>query len=392
MQHPALNPDVLLFPVENGYLTCDPATRQLHMLNPLAALIVELCDGSRSVDEVRALVGPLLPEGQASQVDNTIDEAAKIGVLRVNGSAGLAPHRDLTPDELADLAQKLRSEQGHILGAYLCQQRAAELAVNDADKWCYAGDLAHILGRRDDTRAAYERYLALEPDDAEVKLLLVALRDQPPPPRVPDECIQQLYQRFSSFYEKNVVGELSYEGPQHMGQILAPPLDGRPPLAMLDLGCGSGLAGVEFKRRTARMVGIDLSPEMVELARARNIYDRLDVAEITDWLARCEETFDLIVACDTLIYFGDLLLVVPAAAKLLRPGGIFAFTLERGERFPFHLADSGRYTHHPDHIREAAAKAGLRVERLEESFLRMEYGQEVTGLFAILVKDALAGL
>ena len=29
----------------------------LHQLNPVAALITELCDGSRSVEEIRALVG-----------------------------------------------------------------------------------------------------------------------------------------------------------------------------------------------------------------------------------------------------------------------------------------------------------------------------------------------
>jgi len=157
---------------------------------------------------------------------------------------------------------------------------------------------------------------------------------------------------------------------------------------VLDLGCGTGLAGMRLKPRARQMVGVDLSPEMIELARARNIYDRLDVAEITSWLEHGRDPFDLITACDSLIYFGNLREVVVAAAKRLNPGGVMALTLERGDRYPFHLTDSGRYAHHPDHIREVAAEAGLSVARLEEGYLRMEYGAEVTGLFAALLKES----
>jgi predicted TPR repeat methyltransferase len=135
------------------------------------------------------------------------------------------------------------------------------------------------------------------------------------------------------------------------------------------------------------MTGVDLSPEMIELARARNIYDRLEVAEITRWLGGNQDHFDLIVACDCLIYFGDLRQVVIPAAKRLAPGGVLAFTLERGDQYPFRLTDTGRYTHHAQHVREAAAEAGLDVARLEEAYLRMEYGEEVTGLFAILKNE-----
>jgi predicted TPR repeat methyltransferase len=60
--------------------------------------------------------------------------------------------------------------------------------------------------------------------------------------------------------------------------------------------------------------------------------------------------------------------------------------MERGETYPFRLTDTGRYAHHPDHVREAAAAAGLAVAWMEEAFLRMEYGVPVTGLFAVLKK------
>jgi len=61
--------------------------------------------------------------------------------------------------------------------------------------------------------------------------------------------------------------------------------------------------------------------------------------------------------------------------------------MELADRYPFSLTDTGRYAHHPDHVREAAAAAGLRVAAINEAFLRMEYGVPTTGLFAVLQKD-----
>ena len=382
MHNPALNPAIRLSPVENGYLAYDPAADRLHELNPVAALIVELCDGTRTIEEIRDLVKPLVPEGTSEEIDRWIQEGVQAGLFTAtNGSS--ASRQELSAKELAKLAKRLR-DRGKIQTAYLCQRRVTDLSPHDANAWSELGELAHILGYRDQTRAAYERYLELEPADAETKHLLVALRNEPPPPRAPDECIQQLYQRFSSFYEFNVCEELYYEAPQRLYDLLKTVFGDRQGLAVVDIGCGSGLAGLRLKALAACMVGVDLSPEMIELARARNIYDRLEIAEITQWLAAGRDHFDLIAACDCLIYFGDLRQVVIPGARRLAPGGVLAFTVERGGEYPFRLTDNGRYTHTAQHVREVAAEAGLEVARLDEGYLRMEYGEEVTGLFVAL--------
>jgi len=385
MHNPVLNPAVRLSPVENGYLAYDPTADRLHELNPIAALIVELCDGARTVEEVRQLMTPVLPEAAAAEeVDRWIAEGMQAGLLTWANGHSAGPQQ-LSAGELTKLAKRLRAG-GKIQTAYLCQRRATDLTPNDPHAWSELGELTHILGRRDQTRAAYEKYLDLVPDDEETKHLLFALRDQPPPPRASDKCIQQLYQRFSSFYEFNVCEELYYEAPQRLHDLLKAVVGDRQDLAVLDLGCGSGLAGLRLKPLAARMRGVDLSPEMIELARARNIYDQLEVAEITRWLGGHREHFDLVAACDCLIYFGDLRQVVIPVSERLERNGIFAFTLERGEQYPFQLTDTGRFTHHAQHVREVAAEAALHVEHLSEGYLRMEYGAEVTGLFVVLKK------
>jgi predicted TPR repeat methyltransferase len=97
------------------------------------------------------------------------------------------------------------------------------------------------------------------------------------------------------------------------------------------LGCGTGLAGAVFTPLATRLDGVDLSPAMIEKARARGIYDQLVVADLEDALAADGACYDLILAADTLVYLGDLAVVFEAARRRLSPEGYFLFTVEKAE-------------------------------------------------------------
>jgi len=385
MPNPIINPAILLSPVETGYVAYDPIGDKLHQLNPGAALLAELCDGTRSVDDLRALAGPFMPEGSVDAIDRWIDDAMTAGLLTWGGSVSAA-HREFSADELFDFASRLKS-CGKVQTAFLCLQKTVELKPDHTEAWYKLGDVAQSVGRRAEARIAYEKYLELEPGgDAELEQILVALRGEAPPERAPDRCIQQIYRDFAWHYDSQMREDLQYQGPERLLDVLMPVIGERRDLSILDIGCGSGLAGVALRPLARHLIGVDLSPEMLELARKRNIYDKLEVAEITEWLENTKDSFDVIACCDCLIYFGDLGRIVSAAGKRLKKDGGFVFSMERGDVHPFKLTDTGRYAHHPDHVREAAASAGLSVAELREAFLRMEYGVEVMGLYAALTK------
>lgn len=325
----ALNPHVLLSPVEDGYVAFDVVDEKLFELNPVAALIAELCDGSRSVDELTSLIRPHVPPEALDAIPQWLDQAETNGLLvRDHQCTDQTPAQDLSAEQLAGLADRLRDE-GKTQAAYLCQQQATELSSESSRYWRHLGELSHIVGKRENARGAYERYLQLEPDDAEIRHILVSLRNEATPKRVPDECIKQLYERFSTYYESNMVDELGYEGPQHLLEVIEQTIGDRRELRVLDLGCGTGLAGKVLRLFASRLVGVDLSEEMLDKSRARNIYDHLELGEITGWLSGTDETFDLITACDTFIYFGDLRQTIGPAKATLNPGGTIAFSVAK---------------------------------------------------------------
>jgi predicted TPR repeat methyltransferase len=379
----ALNPAVLLSIVADGYIAYDTDSNQFHELNPAAALLVELCDGKRTAQEIAELAAPLLPPDSDAAVFGYLEEAESAGLLVVQDATGAQSEvEELNSTTLVDLANSLRDE-GKVQAAYVCQQRAVELQPNDADLLRHLGELAHIVGKRDEAREAYQQYLDIEPNDAEIRHLLTSLRNEAAPDRVPDECIQQLYQRFSTFYESNMCDELGYQGPVHLGAVIEQAIGDRKGLRILDLGCGTGLAAQTVSPVADLLVGVDLSAEMLEQAKQRDIYTELHHSELTAFLSDLDRQFDLIIACDTFIYFGDLNRVLELAEKHLAPGGVIAFSVERDDDHnPFRLTDNGRYVHHPDHVSAVADRLDLVIVDQSTEFLRMEYGQEVEALYS----------
>src|SRR3954451_12089357 len=98
---------------------------------------------------------------------------------------------------------------------------------------------------------------------------------------------------------------------------------------MLDLGCGTGLAGAAFRAHVDWLIGVDLSPRMVEEARKKGLYDRLAVGDISPFLAgNAGRSAHLVIAADVFAYVADFANVCAAAARVLSDGGVFGFTVE----------------------------------------------------------------
>jgi tetratricopeptide (TPR) repeat protein len=181
MSCPVINPELLLAPSEEGYVVYHPRLDRIYRLNPVGALIAELCDGKRTPDLIHDLLDPVLPPESRVEIGRWIEQGLEAGLLTSAADAS-ASGSPLSAQELIALAEKLR-DQGKVLPAFICQLRATELDGENPSTWLKLGEFAHIVGRRDDSLLAYERYLELYPQDAEARHIVAALRGGATPSR-----------------------------------------------------------------------------------------------------------------------------------------------------------------------------------------------------------------
>jgi predicted TPR repeat methyltransferase len=128
---------------------------------------------------------------------------------------------------------------------------------------------------------------------------------------------------------------------------------------------------------------------MLAEARAKGIYDGLHLGDVVAHLQKHagQAPDDLLIAADTLNYLGDLAPLFAAAAVRLRPGGLFAFSVERLDGDGFRLCPSGRYVHGEVYLRRLAAAHGFAIAVFEEADIRSEAGAPERGMAWVLRCD-----
>ena len=187
--------------------------------------------------------------------------------------------------------------------------------------------------------------LARSLDAQKLHVLLSVKTNVAPPTQLPPGSISGLFDRYAEQFDQHLVEKLDYHVPEMIVEAVAGAE--RPEfLDILDLGCGTGLCGPLLRPMARTLVGVDASPEMTRKARARLVYDQLEIGDIVDVLKKSPIAFDLLVAADVLVYLGDLTPFFEAAVSALRPGGMLIFSVEGddGDRFRMQTA-TRRFSH-----------------------------------------------
>lgn len=140
-----------------------------------------------------------------------------------------------------------------------------------------------------------------------------------------------------------------------------------------DLGCGPGHVADYLHGRGAGVLGVDLSPGMIEEARRRYPDLQFDVADMRR-LPYEDHTFAAVVAMYSLIHFDDteLRLALTECHRVLNPEGILLAGFHRGreivhtEDFFGYRVDLDFRFFEPDEMITALAEAGFELERVVE--------------------------
>jgi predicted TPR repeat methyltransferase len=314
------------------------------------------------------------------------DDAAEASYRQ---ALALAPGSADARNNLANLLQR----RGRFAEALDHYEAAIAAAPGHAAAHSNYGTALYALHRAGDTMQASDKARAwaqAHPGNATARHVAAALTGTQADSRAPDDYVRSAFDMFAPSFEATLA-KLDYRAPQALDALLARVMPLPAPLeAVLDAGCGTGLAAPMLRPRAQRLDGVDLSPAMVERARARGLYDDLRVGELTADLRAHASGYDLIVAADVLCYFGDLAEALEACAGALKANGALAFSLERlDDASPgqtWRVRPSGRYAHHAASLPGLLARAGFAPPELVPESTRVEAGAPVPGLLVFARK------
>lgn len=294
---------------------------------------------------------------------------------------------DVIADRRADYARML-ADAGDFAAAAELMEQALELVSQWAAGWFRLGEYREKAGLREAAVNAYTKVEALDETGIfGAALKLATLGAAPTPDSPPSAYVEGLFDDYADRFETSLVEKLNYSVPQKLFALVKP----HAPFSLtVDLGCGTGLFGVEVADATARLEGFDLSANMLAKAEEKGIYQHLAQADLSE-PAESAGLFspdlpmgraDLVSAADVLMYLGSLDTPFSLARALLAPAGFFAFSVEdAGEQEEgFTLQPSLRYAHTGAYVEACLAAHGFEVLQRMRTDIRMDAGKHLFGI------------
>jgi predicted TPR repeat methyltransferase len=275
-------------------------------------------------------------------------------------------------------------EQGKTDEAIACYRKAVRLRPDWAETYGNMGFALEKKGKLDEAIAAFRRAADLDPLNPSFKYQIAALTGQTTE-AAPTQYVRELFDQHANRFEHDLVEKLDYRIPTLLRRSLNSVLKGDGRFQnVIDLGCGTGLSGVEFSAISDRLIGIDVSPKMLEEAKRKQIYDVHHAGDMIQFLNDTDEKFDLFIAADVLVYIGDLKPVFTAIQNCSSSGAYFAFSTESSRGENYILRKTRRYAHSVSYIESLAKKHDFVAEICSSEGIRKEQGQWILGNLFIL--------
>lgn len=304
---------------------------------------------------------------------------------------------DVIADRRADYARML-SESGDQAAAAELMVQALELAPTWVAGWSRLGEYYEKSGAEQDAIVAYEKMAALDREGlfaAELKLAVLGAAEIPDQP--PSRYVEGLFDDYADRFETSLVKKLEYSVPEKLGALIARARANREKFGcIVDIGCGTGLLGIEIRDLVERLEGFDISTNMLAKAQEKGIYDHLSQADLSlepdasGLFAEnlLHERADLVAAADVMMYLGNLETVLVIVSALLSPTGLFAFSVEDAgpTEDGFVLLPSLRYAHSEDYIRTLLARHSLEIVETMKTTIRKDAGKPLPGILFLARK------
>lgn len=321
------------------------------------------------------VLNPNIPELHIN-LGNTLQEMGKLdeAVASYNKAIALKPKLAEPHNNLGNTLKKL----GRLDEAEVSYNQAITLKPDYAEPHKNLGTLYQQLGRIEDAVASFNKAINLMPDFGEAKHLLAALTGSTTT-TAPRDYVEELFDNYADEFDSSLVDKLEYRIPRIMSKMILKESKSDFLGSIMDLGCGTGLFGIEIKQFCEYIEGIDLSEKMLRKAQEKNIYNKLIKQDIITYLSTESLNFNYFVSTDVFIYIGDLSNVFQLIKSRNKIGGKLAFSTEDYDGDGFFLEKTGRYSHSKKYIEGLCEKYGYQLQYFENLPLRKDNDQYIRG-------------
>lgn len=263
-------------------------------------------------------------------------------------------------------------------------KKALTLRPNDPATFRSLGQAQLDMGNRADALKSFRKTLSILPYDQFAGHFVTALSGEGT--KQAANYVADLFDSYADKFDAHLTGSLEYRVPQAVRDLVA---DRAPFGTVLDLGCGTGLVGVELKDLATAIDGTDIAPLMTRKTLERGIYRHVRTGDTVELLANDPDLagpYDLVTAGDVFVYVGPLEATFVAVEKVMAPKGLFAFSVETGTDDSVTLGSSGRFSHSSSYIRNLAATHGFAVLIERNAVIRQERNQPILGTLYLLAR------
>lgn len=247
-------------------------------------------------------------------------------------------------------------------------------------------DLGNIFAAHQDYANAaiyFKRILEVDPGNDSARHAVAALSGETTA-AAPLIHVEQIFDELSESFESHL-GELGYHAPEIFKAMILAAAGGQVHFdRAIDLGCGTGLSGIQFRPMVTHLTGLDLSQKMIELARSKGIYDELAKGDIRQYLELSPQQFNLFIATDVFPYIGDLSGVFKSIRMHAKPDSYFLFSTEMAVEQDYILRPTGRYAHSRNYIEALVSTHGFAIVSAQTTDLRNEGQQPIKGELFVL--------
>ncbi len=143
-----------------------------------------------------------------------------------------------------------------------------------------------------------------------------------------DETSRALYRDWAETYDETMLQGLGYRSPDTVARLLGEHLADRQ-ATVLDIGCGTGLAGHKLADLGFTTIdGLDLSPEMMQVAARRGVYRQFVVADLNQRLPMRDASYEGASCSGTFTHGHVDARCLDEVFRVLKLGAPFAFTVK----------------------------------------------------------------